>query len=293
MLGHALRIEQLEDRKLMTVSANFAASSGILTITSDAASDMVNVEGSGVAGQLRVSANGGFGALFSGVRSIRANLGGGNDHLLIAAIQIGGGVTINMGSGSDQFRLYTRTFLPSSMDGNVMIGGPLTANMGNNVGDFVDVHANLATFGIFVGGNVALHNVADVDLNGNGGSSLSETIDIHVGGNLTIGLSSFGDVNSDGLNVDIDDLNVLGTTTINGSSAADRVQITESTFARRVVVSLGAGDDLLDLDLGAGFRNRFFDRFTFYGGSGFDTFDNNTDNVFAFQPVLSSVEATV
>ena len=120
-----------------------------------------------------------------------------------------------------------------------------------------------------------------VDIDGNGGTFASEASDVSVGGELRIELSGKGDVNADGKEIDIDDLNVTGSTALNGSEQIDRIEISDSTFTGKFTSTLGGGNDVLDLDTGAGDPSRFLSSVAVDFGAGTDTLDNNPLNTFA------------
>ena len=92
-------IESLEPRRLMAVTTSFA--SGILTVTSDHASDRVFI-GRNDHGQIFVSVNHYvLRAVSAGhVSGIRVNLGGGND-VLSTAHTVDKPMTIHGGEGND------------------------------------------------------------------------------------------------------------------------------------------------------------------------------------------------
>jgi hypothetical protein len=275
------KFERLEDRQLLAVSVTFGAKKGILTLTGDDAGDDVEIEGTGNSSEVDVFVNGGFVGTFAGVRSIRGNLGAGDDNLFLSAVHIGGSLDINMGSGADLFDFDDAPI--SNGSGEVLIGGNVTVNMGGNSGDFVEWD-NVSGFGIVVGNNVVLAGVADVDLDGDGGDETVQASDIHIGGALKISLSGFGDVGGNSADVFLDDVNVLVGTVITGSSSADVIRAEQSSFGRRVTVNLGDGDDLVDIDqIG---HNRFNDRVIVNFGGGVDTLDDDASNEFLVAPVL-------
>lgn len=289
MLRRRLHFERLEDRRLLAVTVNFSSSTGQLNIFGDGASDAVAIDGRGVMGRVSVQVNGAVRLVPQGVNSINVVMGAGSDVLDISALLIGGSLTVNMGSGSDRVDLDNMANLAGGgVSGNMFIGGHTTINMGGNAGDLVEFdQSNL--FSNFIGGNLTLLLVADVNLNGNGASFQTDNSDITVGGSLTVGLTPFGDVNGDFITVDIDDLNVGGFTTITGSSAADVVRFTDSSFVRNVNISLLGGSDVLNIGA-TGNPNRFQAQIAFYGGSGTDTLDNTGANQFAFPIKKFSVE---
>ena len=91
--------EQLEARRLLAVTTSFA--SGVLTVTSDNASDSVLI-GTNDHGQIVVQANHhvvrAIGA--SHVTGIKVNLGGGND-LLVTSHTVNKPMTVHGGAGND------------------------------------------------------------------------------------------------------------------------------------------------------------------------------------------------
>jgi hypothetical protein len=278
-----LTFERLEDRTLMAVNVTLNAK-GILSIVGDGASDDVDVEGTGNAGEVEVFVNGGSQGTFLGVKTIRANLGAGDDGFFVAAINIGGNLDIRLGSGADEFDLDDQP-TNANPDAPVFIGGSVLVNLGGNAGDFVDwdTDDSGSDFGITIGKNVNIEGVADVDLNGDGGDTAVQTDDITIGGSLKIVLNGFGDVGGDLAEVFLDDVNVGGNTTLIGTAAAETIRISDSSFVRRVEGSLGAGDDLLDIDEGA--FNRFNAAVVVNFGAGFDTLDDNAGNFFAVPPI--------
>jgi len=283
-----MQFERLEDRTLLSVTATLSAKKGILTIKGDGASDNVNLEGTGLQGQVDVIVNGASIGVFSGVKTIRANMGAGDDGLFVAALNIGGTLTVNMGAGADEFDLDDDPSFYAATDS--LIGGSVLVKMGGNAGDYVDWD-NDAGFGITIGNNVLIAGAADVDLNGDGGSSGVQAADIHIGGYLKITLNGSGNVAGNSADLYMDDVDVGGTTIITGSGSADLIRIEESAFARRVAINLKGGDDTLDLDQ-PGF-NRFSAAALFNGAKGFDTLDEDAANVFLVPPVIRGFEVIV
>jgi hypothetical protein len=285
--------EVLEDRRLLAVSVT-KTNAGDLVLSGNSASDVVDIEGTGVVGQMEVFVNGLSVGVFSGIKNIRGNLGAGDDTVNIAAVQISGYVKLEMGAGADRVDFDNTTNLSLAPDGNVAIGKYVTLSMGRNAGDRVLWDTDSGAFGISVGSYVDIVYAADVDMNGNGGSSAVEATDISIGGNLKITISKFGDTNGDTFAVDLDDVNVGGATSLAGSEVADRMRITDSRFAGTFGVNLGNGNDFLDVDGGAADANVFGAKVTFNGSNGTDTVDDNAvANTYAKPPVFFLVETTV
>jgi hypothetical protein len=285
--------EVLESRQLLAVSVT-KTNAGDLVLTGNSASDVVDVEGTGVAGQMEVFVNGVSVGVFNGVKNIRGNLGAGNDTVNIAAVQIPGYVKLDMGAGADRVDFDNTTNLSLAPDGNVSIGKYVTLSMGRNAGDEVDWDTDSGALGISVGSYVDIVYAADVDLNGNGGSSAIEATDISIAGNLKITISKFGDTNGDTFAVDLDDVNVGQVTSLAGSEVADRMRIMDSRFVGAFGVNLGNGNDFLDVDNGAGDGNFFGAKVTYNGSNGADTVDDSAVvNIYTKPPTFFLVEATV
>lgn len=284
-MTHDLHFERLEDRQLLAVSVT-TGNKGLLVLAGDAAGDTVDIDGTGVPGQVEVFVNAVSQGTFGGVRTIRGNLRGGDDVLNLSAIHIGGSVGVKMGGGADRFDVDNNTFGAANPDGNVFIGGSVTVSMEGNPGDFVEWTCDVAPFGIQVGGNVTLTGVADVEFTGAGIDFNHQARDINIGGYASITLTGLGDVNGGGIHLDMDNVNVFGATNIKGSIAAERIEFSNSSFIRKFVGTLGGGDDRLDLDVG-GSPNRFGAAMAVDFGLGNDTLDNQVGNQFAVAPVFT------
>jgi hypothetical protein len=281
-MTHDLRFERLEDRQLLAVTIT-TGKKGLLLLTGDAANDIVAIDGTGVPGQVEVFVGGVSQGFFNSVQTIKGNLGLGNDELHLSAIHIGGNVDINMSFGADRFDVDTNTFGAANPDGNVFIGRSVIVSMGGDTGDFVEWTSDVAPFGIQVGANVTLTGVADVEFNGGGTDFNLQARDISIGGFASITLTGLGDVNGDGIHLDVDNVNVFGATNLKGSVAAERIELSNSSFIRKFVGTLGGGDDILDLDA-AGNPNRFGAAMVVDFGIGNDTLDNQAGNLFAVAP---------
>lgn len=273
-MSRPFSFEVLENRRLLAVTVT-KTNAGDLVLSGNSASDVVDIEGTGVVGQMEVFVNGVSVGVFSGIKNIRGNLGAGNDTVNIAAVQIPGYVKLNMGAGADRVDFDNTTNLSLAPDGNVVIGGYVTLSMGRNAGDQVDWDSDSGLLGISIGSYVDIVYASDVDMNGNGGSSAVEATDISIGGNLKITMSKFGDTNGDTFAVDIDDVNVGQVTSIAGSEVADRMRIMDSRFVGAFGINLGNGNDFLDVDNGAGEGNFFGAKVTYNGSNGTDTIDDS------------------
>lgn len=274
-------VEGLESRKLLAVDVNFHGGAGRLKLTGDHAADDIQINGTGGTGHVEVFVNGNLEGAFTGVRSIQANLKGGDDKLSIGAIDIEKNLDIKMGDGADTFILDTTVFnfgVGNGVNGNTLIKGSVKVRMGGDAGDFVDWETSGAD-SLGIAKSLTIVGTADADLRGNGSTFNLETGDIVVGGNLLIRLSEGGDTNNDNWELDMGNVLVGGKTRIVGSGEADRMQLTDSAFLQRTSIHLGGGSDTLDMT-GAGNENFFDQHVVFHGGGGQDTLLNNPANVY-------------
>lgn len=272
--------ELLESRLLLTVNVSFNANSGLLKITGDSAGDRVDVDGAGTPGQVEVFINSVKFDDFSNVKSIKANLGAGDDELNLSALEIDGNIILNMGSGADQFDLDNNTTLGSGPDGIVTIGGDVKAKIGGDSGDFVNWDD-----GITILGDTSLTGVADVDLKGDGTKSFANEVgDITCAGKLSIKYSQSGDVNGDGLEGDFESLLGAGRVTLTGSSLAERIEISTSAF-NDFNTNLGNGDDIFNINFNLNDSN-IFGISNFQGGGGLDKFFQGINNRFDLAPPI-------
>lgn len=279
-MHNGLNFERLENRQLLTVTVGFQPKQALLTLAGDAGISTVDIEGTGVPGQVDVFVDGVAMGTFSGVRSIKGNLFAGNDTLRLAAVNIGGSVNVKMGFGDDEFDVDNTPDVGASPDGSVYIGGSVFVSFAKQSGDCVTWDCDAGLLGITIQQNVTLTGVADVDLNGGGASFNTEPNDIHIGGFALISLTGLGTAP----HVEMDNVNVGGVTTLGGSALADTIEISDSSFFK-VNAVLGGGNDVLDLELPAG-PNRFGGAVVIDFGAGIDTLDNQAANVFLVSPVV-------
>lgn len=285
-------MECLEDRALLSASAIFSQATGILRIKGDGGSDTVNIEGTGALGGAAVYINGGHVGDYTNVRGIRVSLGAGDDRLDIGALRMNGNMTVNMGSGADEFFMDNSPDIGPNTDGDVIIGGNLRVKMGGDVGDLVDWTTDSGTSGIVVTGSVSLPKVTDISFNGNGGTYAVQNEDLRIQGNLKISMSRWGDANGDGKNAMIDDLNVLNRTTIRGSKSFERMIITDSRFIGPFTAKLGQGQNNFDLDDPEG-PNWFGNSFSLIGKGFMETYDASPANVFNGPITVKGIENVI
>ncbi|MCA9093285.1 MAG: hypothetical protein KDA68_07350 [Planctomycetaceae bacterium] len=282
--------EQLELRILPTVKVNFNPNSGLLKITWDNAANRIDIEGLDT-GKVEVFIDLVLFDSFEGVKSIKANLKGGDDELQMSAVRIDGSLNVKTGSGADEVDMDDNIELGSGTDTFNAVGLTGKFNLGGNVGDRIDFDD-----AIFFGKDVVMTGVADVDLNGDGVVAGFEVDDIVFFENLTINLSGKGDVDGDNLEVDIDNVVVFMKTNINGSNASERIQITQSAFAEDFKLNLDDGDDVVRIDNGAANANLFGAAAIFNGGDDNDTLFlgiDGIDNGFADPPTILNFETVI
>jgi len=277
--------EQLELRILPTVKVNFNPNNGLLKITGDNDSNRVDVEGLGTPGNVEVFVDGNSVGQFTGLKNIKANLKGGNDLLVLEALQIDGSVTAKFGAGADELDMDNAA---TTVTEKIDIDGFLKADMGNDPGDFVEMDDQID---ILL--DVTLLGVADVDFDGNGTTRNYETGDITFFSDLTIKFSGFGDTNGDGLEFDCDNLNVSGLTLLDGSNNSENIELTDCRFQRDFTADLNGGDDFINMNNGAADSSRFIGVAIFNGGAGNDTFLLGNDNSFLVPETVLNFETVV
>lgn len=276
--------EQLELRVLPTVNVVFNPNNGLLKITGDNAENNVHIDGLGEIGKVRVSVNGGA-EDFEGVTSVKANLKGGDDRLLIAALQINGNVTVALGDGADELDVDD----DGVVNDTTAIGGFLKANFGADPGDFADFDG-----AVVIQGDAVFTGVADVDFNGNGNNNnVQLDQDISFLSDLTIKFSGFGDENGDNLELDFDNVNVRGETLLDGSDNVERFEMTNSRFEGEFNANMDDGNDSVDIDNGAAAKNAFLNQANFRGGDDNDTLFKGLDNLFARPELIADFETVV
>lgn len=279
--------EHLELRVLPTVIVNFNPDSGLLKITGDNAPNRIDLDGLGNFGQFELFIDNTLFDDYSGVESVKVNLKGGDDQLYINAVRLIDKLTVNMGSGADELDMDNSINLGTGPDGTTYVESTVKINMGGDQGDLVDFDDNVG-----FNGDVTIKGAADVDFDGDGLLPDNELVDVFFNRKLTIDLSSFGDVNGDNLTLDFDNVYALDCT-INGSNAADIMQITLSSFFLELNLNLSGGDDVVDIDNGAAAQNKFISGIKANGGSGNDTFQKGLDNIFLAPDILVGFETVV
>ena len=281
--------EHLELRVLPTVNVVFNASSGLLKITGDSADNNISIEGKATPGSVDVFINGAFFDDFSNVRSINANLKDGDDQLLLAAVNIPGNLTVNLGDGADELDIDSQPNSSTNPDAVVRIQGAVKVNLGGDRGDHLDFDD-----AIVIGGKALFTGVADVDFNGDGNNAnVQLDQDISFLSDLTIKFSGFGDENGDNLELDFDNVNVRGETLLDGSDNVERFEMTNSRFEGEFNANMDDGNDTIDIDNGVAARNVFNSQANFRGGDDNDTLFKGLDNLFARPELIADFETVV
>lgn len=258
-------------------------SKGKLKLTSDADSDIITVEGNGELGRVAVLANGSNAGEFSGVRDIDVKTGAGDDQVSFLGIQIGGNLRAKLGDGGDNLRLDAVGF---PVVKQVLIGGNLDVTLGGDAGDsFAVGTASDAPVNIL--GNVTIRGASLIDMDGDGINPALENLDIVIGGKFRIERAG-GDANAAPIDFyHLDDVVVGGDAKLVFGDENDELRITDSQFARKVTIQLRGGDDIVD------FRNdatKFDGPIDFIGGSGVDSLVDSNGCEFSVQPTFKQME---
>ncbi|MCA9093289.1 MAG: hypothetical protein KDA68_07370 [Planctomycetaceae bacterium] len=280
--------EQLELRILPTVKVNFNQNSGLLKITGDNAANRIDIDGVN-AGHFEVFIDNTFFDDFTSVDAIKINLKGGDDLLYINAVQLIGSLTVNMGSGADEFDMDNSINLGTGSDGITYIETNTKINLGGDQGDLVDLDGNIG-----FNGDVSIKGAADVDLDGGGNLHTFEPdLDIFFNKTLNIDFAKSGDVNGDNWTLDFDNVHAVSSVNIKGSNLADSLQLTRSYFFFPLELTLSGGDDSVDIDNGAANKNEFNSGLIANGGSGEDTLLKGLDNLFGSPEDVTGFETIV
>lgn len=255
-----------------------------LTIKGTAEADGYEIDGTGTVGQVTVTIAGTPTLEFFGVRDVQIDTGKGDDIVRISGIQIGGSLRVKTGTGSDHVDLDDTTSFGPVFP--MLIGKDLSLRLGGQEQDSVDADVDVGT-SFNVGGNCSIDGAADVDLNGGGTKIEYEERDLTIGGNLRIRMPIALDFDNDGLTLDVDSINVGGSTDIRLSNLADEVELTRSTFARGFAIDMRGANDDLNFDSRA---SRFESTVLFDGGESGDSVFASELVVFEVDPVFKNVE---
>ena len=274
------QVESLEQRRLMAVDVDVVGST--LRVQGDGADDIVQVFGNESEGAVGVRIGTDDPVHFTGIRSVRIDLQGGDDALTVSGLQIADDLDVRTGDGADSFYMNNEPPYTSFVD--VQIGDDVRVNMGNDVGDRV-VWQTLPDFGKFirVEDDVTIRGAASVIMVGhgpvNGDSTVNfEAEDIRIGDRLQISISDKrGDSMYGPPEIELRNVNMFGNTRLNGSRAADEVILAFSNFHDDFTVNTRGGDDVVVFTE----ATRFGDRSRFSAGSGLDTLGNQANRVLA------------
>lgn len=276
-------IEPLEQRLAPAGIVALNLSGSLLSITGSAFADEISISEAG--GLWTVEALSGSATEFSlngaaplsavtfaAPASIRANLGAGDDTLLLNGLTLTGSLNVNAGEGNDTLDL-TNTSINGAVNalmgngadlftagGNLFFGRGLNVNLGAG-GDFFELNANLLTSNA---GITAIGSGTPADLQ----TFMLAAADGLVKGNVT--LRATGNTATDFIIGDLpeDMLKVNGALNLSSGAGADRVFLSGSMEITGIMnLSLGHGvnqtssEDLTDLSARA---------FNYTGGSGSD-----------------------
>jgi hypothetical protein len=281
--------DELEPRLMLTVTPNLS-NSGLLTITGDAASNDINLIGTGTEGSVAYYLEGILQTTFNGVKSIKVDLGDGSDFLEIAAVRIPKNLTVNLGSGNDQFDMDTTPDYGAHADGQVIIKGFVKAELGGDAGDDVDWDCQ-SGYGIEIYKNVKLTGAAFVDMAGSNSMVVITNSAIEIKRNLTIELSGLG--NGSGVEVDMNNVNLFGKTTIVGSNQIDEIRIIDTRFGDLTIDLKEGADAVFMKEAGQTDRNVIVGLGTFQGGDGSDVLALGSFNTFGKGPKILSFETVI
>ncbi len=255
----------------------------VLVVRGNAERDVVEIIGGETIGDVHVIATSDtlpFALLASHVRSVRVDVKGGDDTVIVRGLRIEGDLRVRTGHGSDRV-LVTELVFGSSVR-EVSIGGRVDVRLGNQRNDVIAIDPTTPA-GVAIRGDVAVSGADDVTLDGDGGTSRTEPGDLSIGGELRVSAKL-------ACRIELDDVDVAGNTRIKTSSADDGIEISDTDLAGRVDIELGRGNDRLDLDFGLEPDNRFGAGFRADGGPGLDELDTSASNRFARSPHFSGFE---
>ena len=266
----AFDIELLEQRKMMAADVSLVG--GRLNIVGDFEAETVRLRGTGVTGQVEVGNDHDILGVFDEVETIRVNLRGGDDDLIVSAIDIPGNLIVRLGSGADEFDMDTDVkYIHGSIaaNGKVKIGGDVRASLGGDDGDTVDWDTFNDGNGITIGDDVNIWGANDVDLNAFDGNSDIGAGDMNIGDRLNIYMTQLEN------HLDLNDVNIFGKAVIRGGKLEDNFEIEDARFEDLLTVRLGASDDQLDIE-----DNLFLEGANFDAGTGFDVLEDADESQF-------------
>jgi len=271
--------EQLEQRTLLTVNVTFKPGSGLLTLKGDSAGDSVLVDYDGAQGKVKVKINNVESGSFEGVKSIKADLGAGDDNLSLQSLDILGNITAKMGSGEDSVQIHNVNNNPTIINGSVKI------DFGGDANDALTMVKQ-----ILIIKNLIVTGVSDVELEGTGNDWHVQLGDINVLKNCKITMGVPSDENADTYSADIHNLNVSGKFTFMGSNDAEQLHFRDNLFKKSALIKTGNGANNIFLDNGPADANNFQGAAKFIGGIDTDTVFRGLDNLFASTPSFTNIE---
>ncbi len=254
-----------------------------LVVAGDAGDDVVVIDGQESFSKLVVSVNGISFGNFVGVRNVRVNTKGGNDSVFVAAIEIGGNLSISTGTGDDTVEIDPFDLVTTE----VFIGGDASLSLGGQAGDNVSIHEAFDQ-SVTIGGNLRIRNAANVRIDGFGTGSDSDALDIRIGGDLVIDTRVATGLGVGQFTVLLEEVDVGGRFRLRGANDPDKVGIANSHCAGAVSIALRGGDDVLGLGSSPSLVNEFNAKISLNGGPGADVLTVDPGNVFTSPPKIKS-----
>lgn len=256
---------------------------GKLIVTSDQAGGPISIEGTQTFGEVLVLANASTIGTFVGVRDVVVRGDDGDDAISIAAIQIGGSVSLKLGDGNDSLTMNT---IGSVATLPVVLGGALDVRLGGQSGDLFQAFGS-GPHGITIQGNVTIKGAASIAFSGAGSDFGIEAGDCVIAGNLRIDRASAKSAATTPALVLLTDLSVGGSTKIKLGATNDVVRFTDTAFAGKFALAFGSGDDTCDF---LSQDTRFDAQSLIDAGPGTDLIAGTFSIVFSVEPSFETFE---
>ncbi len=254
-----------------------------LIVTGDSGDDSVVIDGKESFSKLTVSVNAVPFGDFGGVRDIRVKTKGGNDGVVVSALEIGGNLSISTGTGTDTVEIDP--FNGVTME--VFIGGDVALDLGGQADDDVSIHEAI-DLSVRIGGNLRIKGAGKVRIDGAGTGSDSDALDVRIGGDVLIDTKVAKDVGPAGFTLLLEEVDVGGSFRFRSGNGVDKVGLADSHFVGAVSIKLRGGDDTLGVGASPVLANEFHAKISLNGGAGTDELDIDPANVFAVPPAVKS-----
>lgn len=246
-----LRVERLEERRLMSAQLSFSA--GQLRVVANELADEILICSTGTVGGVRVLVDQDglpgldFGQNFTGVVGITVVTRGGDDELTIRGISITGGINLDLGEGADQLQLQSVS-VSSGIGVNLGTGDDdFTLTGGALVGGAVRILGQAGQDNVNVTNGVRLRGILTVD-GGDHDDQVAIENGVRFDGHVTLSLGNGGN------EVRIAQAGTVGQVLfaqslyVTGGSGIDEVDVTGGVkVTSGLIVSLGDGADQLKL----------------------------------------------